>query len=230
MLASLRETDRPRPVPRTPSRLSLSIWANSSKTRSWCSGAMPMPVSLTMKATVSFGPDFTATRTSPRSVNLRAFETRLRRIWLTLGSSVWSSGMPSGGSSTQSSTPSHLGSARMVPRSAARTERAANRVGRSETLPASILERSSTSSMRPRRVSALVRMNSICVSCSDVRSPSVRSRSRRERPRMELIGVRNSWLTLATRRVLTSADRRRVSFFSSSSACRLLSPSLGSAS
>ena len=46
--ASRRTMARPRPAP--PARAApLSVWTNSSKTRSWASGARPGPVSLTVK-------------------------------------------------------------------------------------------------------------------------------------------------------------------------------------
>jgi hypothetical protein len=61
------------------------------------------------------------------------------------------------------------------------------------------------------------RMKPICFSCSGLRGPSARARSRRARPMIEFTGVRNSWLTFETTRDFTSEVRRSESAFSSSS-------------
>src|ERR1700730_3996308 len=93
------------------------------------------------------------TRISPRSVNLSAFESRLRRIWETLPSSVYIAGSPSGSSKTRF-TWSLSSSGRSMPRSAAKRSRTSNSAGRTTTLPASTLARSSRSFTTSVRSSA----------------------------------------------------------------------------
>src|SRR5690606_11036261 len=78
--ASFRDNGNPRPVPRTHRCAGESICVNSSKIRSWSSGAMPMPVSATANTMVSFGPRRAVTWILPRSVYLIAFEIKFLRI------------------------------------------------------------------------------------------------------------------------------------------------------
>ena len=61
-------------------------------------------------------------------------------------------------------------------------------------------------------------MNPTCFSCSSVSGPSTRSSSSRAMLRMELIGVRNSWLMYARKRLLSSVASRSCSACASSSA------------
>ena len=80
---------RPRPVPPYLRVVEVSSCSNARKMRSCWSGGMPMPVSRTMKRRptspapgdgVGLSP-WTSTPTSPSSVNLTAFPTRLRSTW-----------------------------------------------------------------------------------------------------------------------------------------------------
>ena len=123
---------------------------------------------------------------------------RLRKICDTLPSSVSSSGT-CGLLSKTSATFSFLRSGRSMPRKAAKVSSTLNVTGRKPTLPASILDRSRRSSTISVSVSALFLTKPSCFSCSGVRSPSSRSRRSLDSPKMELSGVRNSWLTLAMR-------------------------------
>ena len=93
----------------------------------------------------------------------------------------------------------------------------ANAVGAQRTLPASSCERSSRSLTSSSSASAERRMKPTCFSCSAVSGAVGAASSSSVRPRMELSGVRNSWLTLATTRVLISAERLSESVLSSSS-------------
>ena len=74
----------PRPVPPKRREVELSAWLKASKTSRCFSGGMPIPVSETSTCRVTLpspsasGP--TVTTTSPRSVNLMALVSRLRRI------------------------------------------------------------------------------------------------------------------------------------------------------
>ena len=107
---------------------------------------MPMPASATEKTTAS--PDDASvaeTRTSPRSVNFSALDKRLRRIWETLPSSVFSGGSPEGFSKTRL-TNSLTSSGRSMPRNELNRLVTSNSTGRIEILPASTLARSSRSS------------------------------------------------------------------------------------
>ena len=56
-------------------------WKNSSKTSAWCSGAMPIPVSVTATRSDPPGSRVAVTPTRPRSVNFSALPTRLRSTW-----------------------------------------------------------------------------------------------------------------------------------------------------
>ena len=77
---------RPSPAPPYSRAGELSACRKSSKTRSWSSGSMPMPVSVTAIATsLAAGRGAAATVTDPLGVNLIALVTRLRTICLTFG-------------------------------------------------------------------------------------------------------------------------------------------------
>ncbi len=77
--ASSREIDRPSPVPPNLRLVVPSAWRNASKMICWCSAAMPMPVSRTANSTCS-PRGAISSATSPRSVNLSAFDSRFFRI------------------------------------------------------------------------------------------------------------------------------------------------------
>ena len=86
--ASLLASGSPRPAPLARLWSGLSTWPNSSKTRSMCSGSIPIPGSETEKTTRSPEVASALTRTSPRSVNLRALERKFWRIWVSFAWSV----------------------------------------------------------------------------------------------------------------------------------------------
>src|SRR4030081_3851173 len=76
---------------------------------------MPMPVSITDKMIACPRSRAAVTRISPCSVNLRALEIRLRRIWATLLSSVKTDGRPAS-TWKRSLTLSVTSSGRSIPR------------------------------------------------------------------------------------------------------------------
>ena len=154
---------------------------------------------------------------------------KFRRIWEILASSVWSASTPPGSSNT-SCTVSPTSRGRSIPRSAPKSPVTSKSVGRTTILPASTLARSSRSPTSSDRSCAALRMNSTCRTCSDVSSPSRRRRSSRLSARIELRGVRNSWLMLERKRDFISSARRRWSARSSSSAYRATTPRLVSSS
>ena len=82
---SWREIASPSPVPPKRRVVEASACAKASKMTRLLSAGMPMPVSAmaTRKVTASgvTASASTCTETSPRSVNLIALPTRLRRIW-----------------------------------------------------------------------------------------------------------------------------------------------------
>ena len=133
---------------------------------------MPMPVSATANTTArpsSLGRALT--RTSPRSVNLSAFEMKLRKICETFASSVCSAGSALTSSKARISD-SLTSSGRSMPRSAPKRFSTVNSTGRMTILPASIFAVSSRSLTSSNRSSAARRMKPICVACSVLRGPS----------------------------------------------------------
>ena len=183
---------------------------NASKMRRTLSAGMPMPVSMTEKATTrsawarmspakrmpcSAWPTWSVTE--PSSVNLTAFESRFLRICWSRCGSVWIRGTAFGAksSSNASSFSSAIGA---NVRSSADSSSA---IWISATVmsifPASTLERSRMSLIRSSRSEPavwIVRANSICRS---VRLPSGLSPSSFARMRRELSGVRSSCDMLA---------------------------------
>ncbi len=94
----------------------------------------------------------------------------------------------------------------------------------SSILPASIFDRSRISLMRPSRCCPLLKIAVRSVSCISVRGPSIPLRMTREKPMIELSGVRSSWDILARNCVLSlSISRRRWAVSFCSSKARMLS-------
>ena len=125
-----------------------SACSNSRKMRACCSGAMPMPVSRTWN-TISPGaaPGSTMTLTPPASVNLMALPARLSSTWRSrVGSPMTRSGNRS---STSDAISRPLAWARGPNSStiSSTSGSSANGRGSSSSLPASILEKSRTSSI-----------------------------------------------------------------------------------
>ncbi|MPN63761.1 hypothetical protein SDC9_211527 [bioreactor metagenome] len=140
--------------------------------RSKSCGAIPMPVSDTRKSTRSWESSSARILTSPLSVNFNALEMRLRRICDTLLSSDVIGGRWRVPSKT-SETPELLArSGLSIPRSAPNRSSMKNSAGRTVTLPASTLARSSRSLTRSERSWLARCMKRTCFSCSPFKSPS----------------------------------------------------------
>ena len=168
---------------------------------------MPMPVSRTEKvsswnaASSSRQRAVTESTTSPRSVNLTAFESRFNRIWR---KRVTSPAMPAGVSSPiRYARSMPFSAARVATRSSALSthSRTSNGCDSSSSLPASILEKSRMSLMTVRSASPLWRTTSAYSRCSSL--SSVLSRSPLI-PITAFIGVRISWLIVARNALLAS--------------------------
>ena len=230
--ASLRQSGRPRPVPCTRRCSGLSIWVNSWKItlvvfRSDADCRCPRPRTRPRPRRRAWR---AVTRTSPRSVNLSAFEMKLRRICDTFASSVYSGRHALRLVEDERHRfvrPAAGAACRAARRTAVR--RRTRSVG-STVFPASIFARSSRSFTSSPSASAALRMKATCRSCSAVRSPSVRSSSMRVSAWIEFTGVRNSWVMFERKRDLSSSARRRWSAFSSSSAYSATTPRLVSSS
>ena len=200
---SWRVMARPSPVPPKRRLVEPSICWKAWKMRSCCSGGMPMPVSRTVKRMISRpSPSVLSTRpmlssTSPCSVNLRALDSRLRRIWCRRTRSLW---MTRG---TPAST--------WVIRRRALISAIGRRLASSSTSMSWTLSGSSLSCIRP--ASTLARSSTSLISCSrslparwtisawrdcfSVRLPALFWRNWSLRMRMLLSGVRSSWDMLA---------------------------------
>ena len=136
---SCAEIERPRPVPPYSRVVEPSAWANASKISCCFSRGMPMPVSATRKpsttAPASSASFSTCTTTSPWSVNLIAFPTRLTSTWRSRGASPTRRSGTSGAMRPVSSRPfwwARRPSVRSVSPSASR---GSNSVGRSSSAP-----------------------------------------------------------------------------------------------
>src|SRR5262245_5935110 len=152
MRASLRVMARPSPVPPKFCAVEASAWANSSNSFACCSAVMPMPVSETANSTKLL-PLLTlraASLTSPALVNLQALLRRLSRICRSrIGSTVNASRL-----FWASTTRRFLfcsASCPAVEMTSLISGVSCTVCGLSSSFPASILDRSSTWLMRPRR-------------------------------------------------------------------------------
>ncbi len=120
------------------------------KRRSICSGVIPIPVSRTRKTAVPVSPGApsqrASTRTVPRSVNLTAFATRLRSTCRSRTRSA-STHPGSGATAESSATSLRSASGRTVSATSRTSTATSNGSGDSSMRPASILERSSSSSI-----------------------------------------------------------------------------------
>ena len=163
-----------------------------------------MPVSRTIQCRITppaaplSGICSTLTATSPRSVNLIAFCTRLRRIWRMRRSSPTHTGGRSSWARTVRRSPFSAAGTFMVETTVSSRRRSANGRLLNCSWPASILEKSRISLRMPSRLSAELR-----TACRSLRWSGSRSRSSASRfiPMMAFMGVRISWLMLA-RKVL----------------------------
>ena len=145
------QMDRPSPVPPKRRVIPASAWVKGANSRGRTAGAMPMPVSRTVKrnhtASSPVSITWTCRVTSPRSVNLMALPTRLISTCCNRSTSPTSGPSDRGGSETRSRTPLACAEDPI------RLSTSANRVPRSKgcgsmrSWPASILERSRRSLM-----------------------------------------------------------------------------------
>ena len=162
MSTSRLQMARPRPVPPNLRVVAPSAWVKLVKSFGWASSGTPQPVSVTSaRSTVRAGPISVRLRravTAPSLVNLTALPTRLNRICFRRTGSP-TTRAPAAPSSV-TSKPSCFSSARgRQSERAAWTSSSISNVVRSRSiLPASILDRSSTSLSRRMRISPEVRM------------------------------------------------------------------------
>ena len=214
-VASRDTMARPRPKPLRWSRSGLPTWKNSSKTRGWCTGAMPMPLSRTSMRTRSPRTRAASSTRPPAGVALIAL----------------SSNRPSRPASNPGSVVTASACAfacRLTPASRARSwwaaSSSANRPCSSQVAGCACRLSASSweSRSRPSRMSAIVRMPSCRPSMSGNCAGGA-SRRRRARARsIACSGCRRSWLLAARKRSFArcapsaccisptiSADRRR---------------------
>ncbi|OFA08668.1 hypothetical protein DUPY_06260 [Duganella phyllosphaerae] len=152
------EIARPSPVPPYRRVVLLSAWLKAWNRRRCCSALMPTPLSITAnrkRSASGSGPGpvsrVTCSTISPRAVNLRALPTRLISTWPRRSGSPLRRAGTSGSAQATSSRP--FSAARHENRSATWSSTSARSNGTlsSASLPDSILEKSSTSSMMPSR-------------------------------------------------------------------------------
>ncbi len=194
---------RPRPVPPKRRVVELSACSKGRNKRDIWSALMPIPVSRTWKASVS--PRRSTSRaTLPASVNLTALASRLPNTWASRrGSPSKPAGRLAASFTVKSS---HLPWARTAAMATTRSTRAGSSTHDISrlSLPASILEKSSTSSTRFSSMRPASRMapNSFLPPGSGwLRRPIW------AKPRMALRGVRISWLMLARNSLRVWASR-----------------------
>src|SRR6516165_9018861 len=199
MRASLRVMAKPSPVPPYCRAVEESAWVNSSNSLACCSGVIPMPVSATA-ISIQLRPSttlLTRSLTSPCLVNLQALLNRLSRICRSrMGSTVNCPRF-----SWASRTSRFLfcsASCRAVPMTSSRSGAKFTVSGLSSSLPASILERSSTWLMRPSRWVPARWTRRSGSSAFSVPKRGALLTIISVSPMMALSGVRSSWLMLAT--------------------------------
>ena len=158
--ANWREMARPSPVPPNFAVVDASACEKVWKRRPICSVVMPMPLSLTLMMMHSPGPitpRLTARLTWPLVVNLEALLSKLSRIWRNLVVSACMTPICSLQSMVRRFCFFSISGATVVV--ASRTRVPTSKVSRKRSIrPASILDRSSTSLMRPSRWRAALRI------------------------------------------------------------------------
>ena len=193
----------PNPLPPKRRVVDWSAWVKLSKILDCASGAMPMPVSRIENLSRTFDSvsacTETCTVTLPASVNLTALPARLINTWRRWCGSPRTAGGTSGMSETTNSTPFAAACAATMRQVLFTSACRSKSVRSSTTLPASIFEKSSTSSIRPSITREEPRSVCSMSACSRL---SCVSRSRSAMPLMALSGVRSSWLTTETKRRL----------------------------
>ncbi len=202
-LDSSRTIDSPSPVPPCSRVMGLPAWRNFSKTSSCSSGAMPTPVSVTVSTSWSDCASARSTTRPPSGVNLIAFDSRLASICWSFTASCDTGGTSAAHAPFRSmfffsamgrnivSMPSQMSPMR-------------NDDTRTCILPASILARSRTSLMRASSCCPLDWMLAAQRCCFSLRPLEVWSTSLK--PRIELSGVRSSWLMVARKSLLSRLD------------------------
>src|SRR5882724_3438802 len=228
---SLRVMARPRPVPPYCRAVEESAWVNSSNSLACCAGVIPMPVSATansiqLRPLTTF---LTCSVTSPCLVNLQALLNRLSRICRSrMGSTI--SWPRFAWASRTSRFLFCSASCRAVPMTSSSSGAKFTVSGLSSSLPASILERSSTWLMRPRRwVPARWTRRSGSAAFSVPKRGALFTIISVS-PMMALSGVRSSWLMLATNcdlcwlanaswRLFSSTSVNRLAFWMASTDC-----------
>ncbi len=206
----------PRPVPPKRRLVDASAWTKAPKICHCCSGAMPMPVSVTVKRSAASPSTTTSRATStsmwPASVNLIALPTRLRITWRSRPASPISASGTSGRIRQVSSRPFSWARPAISLTASSTVSRSANRARSSSMRPASTFDTSRMSLRITSSASAdwfAVFTNSRCRGVSRVCSASA------VMPITAFIGVRISWLMLARNSplatVAASARRRATS-------------------
>ena len=171
------------------------------------SAGMPMPESLTLNRSSAPSPSVapagsTFNRTWPRSVNLIALESRFKRTCRNRPGSPRSTLGTEAEISCSSSNPFCSARKRMIRARSRVTSSGENSIRSKVSLPASILDKSSTSLITSSSDSAVVFTSSrlsrsSCCTCTLSKTSSVM-------PIIPLIGVRISWLICARKLLLAS--------------------------
>ena len=163
-IASTRRLQIARPSPEPPNRRRTdpSAWANGRKRIACCEGGMPMPVSRTSKRSrtdpAGAGSRATVTATRPCSVNLSALPTRLSSTWRRRVGSPWTAGRRSPGNSKAKTRPRSTACGFRIDLTSSTRRGTSKSAVSSWTVPASIRETSSTSSMTARSCRPEARM------------------------------------------------------------------------
>ena len=198
-VTSWRQIARPSPVPPKLSRIVSSAWEKASKMRPRASGAMPMPVSLTSKRTMSPPALRTWIETVPSAVNLTALAARLTRTssrWRRPPLTPWGR---SSSTSVRKVSPLDRAWATTIDAASATASRRAKGTFSAGIRPTSRREKSRMVLMwasRARPAVETVRFISVWSASRRV------SPSRSDMPMMAFSGVRSSWLTEAMNRLL----------------------------
>ena len=194
----------PSPVPPNERATPASACSKALNTRACFDSAMPMPVSRTAKArttpvAVAASASETSIAISPDGVNFIALPTMFTRIWRMRSASATTCSGTSGATRYVSSRPLRCAGSANICAVSATSSRTANGCGLSSSLPASIFEKSRMSLMMWSSASAEVLTISRYWRCS---GGCGASSSSSVIPSTPFIGVRISWLMLATNSLL----------------------------
>ena len=227
-LTSWRQMVRPRPVPPKRRVVDVSAWEKAEKIVSCTSGAMPMPVSRTLKRSTAASPSRLSSElnssTVPCAVNLMALLVRLTSTCSSRSASPSTWSTPSGSDPIRTSIGLSCAATPML--AAIFSITSARRNGACSMLmwPASIFDTSSTSLMMPSKDWPAARILRVISSPSPSSLPRSSSHAM---PRMAFSGERISWLMLARNsallRLAASAASRASSMASSACFCAEIS-------